>query len=144
MFRASESSSSRVHFFYTLQAVSGILYNLLLYSTRSPTWSVPGNRTQILLTNLDPSSTNSTVFTSIHTINSCYFLKLHSLVGLYKADVVNLTWSRKWIIVCYLGNIILKIFPDIGVRMRCSGLSHAHPNISEFVFCSFLSFLFDQ
>ena len=30
-----------VHFFYTVQAVSGILYNLLLYSTRSPTCSVP-------------------------------------------------------------------------------------------------------
>ena len=37
MFRASGSSSSGVHFFYTVQAVSGILYNLLLYSTRYPT-----------------------------------------------------------------------------------------------------------
>jgi len=76
-------------------------------------------------------------------INSCYFLKRHSLVGLYKADVVNLTCGRKWIIVCYLENIIPKIFPDIGGRMRCSGPSHAHPNISEFVFCLTFKFLFD-
>ena len=35
------SSSSGVHFFYTVQAVSGVLCNLLLYSTRPPTWSIP-------------------------------------------------------------------------------------------------------
>ena len=35
MFRASGSPSSGVHFF-TVQAASGILCNLLLYSTRSP------------------------------------------------------------------------------------------------------------
>jgi len=40
MFRASGSSSSGVQFF-TVQAASGILCNLLLYSTRSPTCSVP-------------------------------------------------------------------------------------------------------
>ena len=33
--------SSGVHFLYTVQAVSGIMYNPLLYSTRSPMCSVP-------------------------------------------------------------------------------------------------------
>jgi len=38
MFRASGSSSSGVHFF-TVHGASGILCNLLLYSTRSLTWT---------------------------------------------------------------------------------------------------------
>jgi len=46
--------------------------------------------------------------------------------------------------VFYLENIIPKIFSDIGARMWCFGRSHAHPNISEFVFCLIFKFLFDQ